>query len=215
MALFFKKQARIEAGFENFLGCLERSLAAFVTGMLSYLEHGLGSSFEKSVEMAHRAESEADDQRVELERTLFSKELLPDSRGDLLLLLEVADKIANRTEDVMFSIAIRQIETPPALAEDIKVLVEWVEQCGCAALTAIRMLFKDPRGVREIVEEVDRMESECDRKGHMIVRRIYSMEVDLAQKLLLDRLVGEISNIADAAEATASRLDIIAIRRAL
>ena len=215
MAWFFKKQAKIESKFEGFLGCLQRCLEVFLPGMLSYLEHGRGESFEKSVELAHAAESEADDLRMDLERTLYKQELLPDSRGDLLKLLESCDKVANRIEDGMYSISMRKIELPEGLKGDFQDLLKPVEKSVLTLIKAVRVFFVEPCNVRQFVEEVDRHESECDQLQHRIIRKIHAMDIDLAWKMQVDGLVREIGSISDTAEAASRGLDIMAIKRTL
>ncbi len=215
MSFFFRKQAHLEAGFESFLGCIERCLEVFLPGMLSYLEHGLGESFEKSVSLAHAAESEADDIRTDLERTLYKEELLPDSRGDLLGLLEACDRVANKTEDVLFSISIRRIEPPGELREDFQALLGKVEASVRTLLKGMRVFFVHPSEVRPFVEEVDRHESECDHIQHEILRKVYALDWHLSRKMQIDDLVKEIGAISDAAEGASRRLDITAIKRNL
>ena len=211
--LFFRKQVRIEQGFEEFLGCLERCLEIFCTGFLSYLEHGPGESFNRAVELVERAESKADDLRREIERVLYKNELLPDSRGDMLTLLEWLDKVANRIEGAIRNVCIRRVEIPDSVAVRIKAMLVPLQTCVETLLTAVRLLFFEPGKVKAATDDVERLETECDTIQHMTVREIYAMDLELAEKIQLERLISEIGSIADRAEDVASILEIIAIKR--
>jgi predicted phosphate transport protein (TIGR00153 family) len=212
---FFRKQVHIEQGFEEFLGCIQRCLEIFTTGLLSYLEHGPGESFERSRELVMRAESEADNLRREIERVLYKNELLPDSRSDLLNLLEFLDKVANRVEAVINNIYLRKVEVPDEVKANIKEMLTPTQTCVETLLTAVRLLFSEPRKSKPATDDVERLESECDKVEHATIRGIYEMDIDEAHKIQLERLVNDVGSIADRAENAAHILEIIAIKRTL
>lgn len=213
--LFFRKQARIERGFEEFLGCIQRCIEIFSTGMLSCLEHGPGESFERSAELVDRAESEADKLRKEIEQVLYANELLPDSRGDMLNLLESCDKIANRIESVIRNLCLRRVAVPDEIKGDLKEMLVPVQTAVETLLTAVRLLFTDPASARPAIHDVERLETECDRIQHDTVRTVYRMELDLAHKMQLEATIHDIGSIADRAEAVSNVLQIVAIKRTL
>jgi len=213
--LFFRKQAHIEQGFEEFLGCIQRCVEIFCTGVLDYLAHGPGESFEKSAQLVQRAESKADTLRKEIERVLYKNELLPDSRGDLLNLLEWLDKVANRLESVIRNMNLRKVDVPDELKSSIKAMLVPMQTCVETLLTAVRLLFVEPGKSKPATDDVDRLESECDELQHATTRRIYEMDIGLAEKMQLERLVYDISSVADRCEDAASAVEIMAIKRSL
>ncbi len=212
---FFRKQARIEQGFEQFLGCIQRSIEIFDTAMLSYLEHGAGESFEKARELVERAESNADEIRRDIERILYQYELLPDSRGDLLTLLELCDHVANRIESVIRGVSMRKVEIPESLHARIKEMLVPSQSAVETLTTAVRFLFSEPSKVKLAVDDVERLESECDMIQYATIRTIYQMDIDLARQIQLERLINDLGTIADRAEDAAHALEIIAIKRML
>ena len=213
--LFFKKQMRVEQAFEEFLGCLERSIELFTTGMFSYLEHGIGESFEKSSELVNGAESKADKIRMDIGRALFRDELLPDSRGDLLRLLESCDKVANRTEAVINNICLRRVIVPRELADDVKEMLVPVQTSVETLVTGVRLLFRDPDKAIPAAQDVGRLETESDKLEHALIRRIYGMDLDLAMQIQLERVIADLGSIADRAEDAAITVEIVAIKRML
>ena len=215
-SLFFRKQAHIEQGFEAFLGCIQRCVEIFSTHMLSYLEHGPGESFERASALVSHAEGEADAIRKDIERVLYKNELLPDSRGDLLRLLEACDKVANRTESVVRNVALRRVDIPEAIKPNIKEMLVPVETCVVTLLTGVRLLFSEPIKAKPVIDDVERLESEADKIQHATVRQIYQMtDIDLARKIQLERTLVDIGSIADKAEDAGHTLEIIAIKRSV
>jgi hypothetical protein len=213
--LFFRKQARIEQGFEKFLGCIQRCIEIFATAVLSYLEHGPGDSFERAVELVDRAESEADELRKEIEQVLFANELMPDSRGDMLNLLESCDKIANRVESVIRHICLRRVQIPGELNSSIREMLVPVQTSVETLLAAVRLLFSDPGSARPAIHDVERLESEVDRIQQDAVRALYRMDLELARKMQLETTIHDIASIADRAEEVSNLLQIVAIKRTL
>jgi predicted phosphate transport protein (TIGR00153 family) len=213
--LFLRKQAHIEQGFEAFLGCIQRCVEIFCTGMLSYLEHGPGESFDRASALVARAESEADTLRKDIERVLYKNELLPDSRGDLLNLLESCDKVANRIESVIRRVCLRQVQIPDEIKTHIKEMLVPVQTCVETLITAIRLLFPEPSRAKPAIDDVERLESECDKIQQATTRLIFRMDLDLARQLLLEQTINDIGSIADRAEDASHLLEIIAIKRAL
>ncbi|MBW2458838.1 MAG: DUF47 family protein [Deltaproteobacteria bacterium] len=211
----FKKQARIEQEFEQFLGCIQRCNEIFDTAMLSYLEHGPGESFEKSRELIERGESHADQIRRDIERILYQYELLPDSRGDLLNLLELCDHVANRIESVIRNVSMRQIDIPDSIHPCVKEMMVPSGSAVDTLTTAVRLLFVEPAKVKPAVDDVERLESECDQVQHATIRSIYHLDIDLAHQIQLERLINDLGSIADRAEDAAHALEIIAIKRML
>ncbi len=213
--LFFRKQARIEQSFEEFLGCVQRSIDLFATAMLTFLEHGVGESLEKSVELIDKAESKADSVRLDIERLLYRDELLPDSRGDLLSLLEATDQVANRIEQVIKNVYLRRVPLPDQLKNNVKEMLVPVQTAVETLLTAIRLLFTEPRKAKPAADDVDRLESEADVIQYETIKQIYGMDVELALQMQLERLISDLGSIADRAEDAAQVLEIIAIKRTL
>ncbi len=216
MSMFFKKQTNIEQMFEYYLDCVGQCMEMFKAGMCCFLEHGQGETFDHAVASAHQRESKADDLRREIERTLYIHHLLPDSRGDLLGLLESVDKIPNRIELVLFNIKCRQIVLPEGFGDDLGQLVDTVCKSVEVLIDSIALLFKQPGKVRDLVRQVDELESQSDQKEQALKENIYKLgDLDLAEKMLLERMIIEVASIADRAEETSDRLEIISIKRTL
>jgi predicted phosphate transport protein (TIGR00153 family) len=161
----------------------------------------------------HKLESVADDMRRDLERELLSGKLLPQSRADLLAILEATDHVPNTAEDIVDLFTIQKVDVPAALRDDMhQLLLKTLE--ACAAMTETLMsLLQNLEQVRELRAEVDRLESECDRLERHLLHRVFSLELDLARKLHLRDLVRTVARLADQAENVADMAYWMALKR--
>ena len=213
MALFARKSKQIETMLEEFFCRCDKCMDLFGNAMEIYFKEGAGENFEKAANECHRLESSADDQRRKIEHTLYGEALLPDSRGDLLGLLEVFDKVPNEAETVLFSILCQRIDMVEELKDCFKQLVDLNIEAYRLVRKAVDTLFKTPKLTADATRKVDDKESESDRLERNIIGELFKGDYATEQKLLLRDLVIQIGDISDRAENSADRIDIVAIKR--
>jgi predicted phosphate transport protein (TIGR00153 family) len=214
MPFFWKKEDSIEKMLSRYFErcdiCFQMSEKAFG----AFFDTGQGEAFEAAIQKAHEAESAADDLRREIELTLYGKALLPDSRGDVLGLLEAFDRLPNMVETALFALRCQRIELPGDLVPLYKRLVEINLQSYYLCRRAVDALFSNPKITLHATKEVDEKESESDRTEREIICQIFEKpEISTGQKLLLKDLILLIGGISDRAEAVADRIGIVAIKR--
>lgn len=212
MSLFFGKQKKIEEMLlkyvDHFLECVE----SFRTGMKCYFEKGTGADFDFWVNKTHKEESALDDLRRSIELDLYSKALLPESRGDILGLLETADKIPNKLESILFQIQCECIVLPPDLTADVATLLE--QSCESCNLVAggIRNLFQKKDKIVSIAEKIDQLESYCDHIERRMIAKIFKSDVESGEKVILKQLILQIGDISDRAEHVSDRITITSVK---
>jgi predicted phosphate transport protein (TIGR00153 family) len=201
---------------DRILAYLEQSdacLAHFATAFGKYLDDGPCAEVDQLRAASHRAESAADDLRREIEQTLYERELLPESRGDLLTLLESLDHIPGATQGVLNILFLERPELPSFLRPQLAQLVEinteayqWIHQ-------AVVALMEDPSRTRELRNRIDELESRSDRLQQVAIRELFASELELARKLQIKDVIRTVGAISDRCEHTADLLNIIAIKR--
>ncbi len=189
--------------------CVEDCLKA----IRLYLTDGRTIQFESLVDECHRTESTADDLRREIEMTLYGKALLPESRGDILGLLETFDRVPNAAETVLFMISCQRIDIPAEFAADTLRLVETNIETYSLVRKAFDALMTNPKQTLYVVKEVEDSESRSDRQERNLVGRIFDSEYSYGRKMMLKELIFRIGNIADRSENMADRIGIVAIKR--
>lgn len=165
-------------------------------------------------------EQEADDLkkqiRLHLPRSLF----MPVSREDLLQLLLVQDRMANRARDVAGLVMLRHLEIPEAIAPDFLEFVDRNIAAAKLARKSVRELDElfttgfrgaEVELVDSLIEELDQIESETDSRGFELYRELYEIESTLqpVTAVFLYRVLELTGSIADMAERVGRRLEVL------
>lgn len=212
MSFLFQKQKRVEEMIynyvEHFLECSE----SFNTGIKCYLEKGTGADFDFWVNKTHKEESALDDLRRAIEMELYSKALLPESRGDILILLETTDRIPNKLESILFQIQCEDLILPDGLLVDLEgLLTHSFESCQLVG-EAIKNLFQKRDKILDITRRIDQIESYCDHIERRMITKIFRSNIDSGEKVLLKQLILQIGDITDGAENVSDRIIISSVK---
>jgi len=213
MEIFFSRKNRIYEMVERYLNKMLETGELFKKTVEKYFETGLSREFKEMIETTHLSESMADDIRREIELEMYEKSLIPESRGDILGLLESTDEVMNKAQSVLYQIETENLEIPEELREDFLKLIHNNISAFEVAIDGFRTLFHNLKEVREKVQEVDKRESSSDRMEREIIRKIFAGSYDTGKKILLKDLVIEIGNISDMSEEVTDRLNIVAAKR--
>lgn len=209
----WKKQKEIEGAVEEYLAETEKCFGAFSQAFDIYLAEGLSDNFERKIEQTHAHEARADDKRREIEQAMYERALIPESRGDILGMLEALDLVPNKCESVLYQIWFQDMSVPSEYGQELKKLVRVNRESYEALCQAVRHVFADVEKVMDAVGQVDQKESESDRIERNLIKSIFDAPGDKAEKILLKELILEIGAISDRAENAADRVRIIAIKR--
>ncbi|NOZ75828.1 MAG: DUF47 family protein [FCB group bacterium] len=214
MAVLFKKTKKLEMKMDEFLDMVSQSGIAFCDGICAYIAHN-EEQFKDHFSNIRRLEGRADVLRKEIEQQLYSETLIPESRGDVLALLENTDNVIDRAKEILTDISVER----PNLDSDFHEEFEQVSKFAANALEemvgAIRIFMRNPIGVRDFLHKVYYYEKEADKIADRLKRKIFDTSMDLSQKLHLRDFAHHIDSVADLAEDVADRLAIYTIKRSV
>lgn len=210
---FFKKQRQIESLIYSYLEDLKLSQQHFSEAFNICLENGICGDFDFQTDLTHKFESKADDTREEIKTLMYGKALLPESRGDIMGLLEAMDEVPHLFESVLYMIKTQKLVIPQFLILDIKELLGvCLESCDLM-LKQVETLFKRSEGIRAYVSKIDHIESHGDHIERRIITEIFDSEIDPFQKLQLKEMVVSIGEIPDQVDRISRRVNIISMKR--
>ncbi len=166
--------------------------------------------------LEHEADDLKKDIRMHMPKSLF----MPVPREDLLELLLVQDKIANRAKDASGVVMGRNMRIPASIAEKFKEFVDSSIDAAKQARKSVRELdelftagFKGAEVslVAELIEELDKMETETDQKQTEIRSALFEIEktLDPIDAMFLYEVIQLIGEIADMAERVGRRLELL------
>lgn len=165
-------------------------------------------------------ENEADDLKKKIRLNMPKSLFIPVPREDLLELLLVQDKIANRTKDVSGIITGRKMVIPDEIAEKFIDFVNSNVDAAKQARKSVRELdelftagFKGAEVdlVSELIEELDAIETHTDEQQTKIRSALYAIEktLDPIDVIFLYEVIQLTGEIADMAERVGRRLELL------
>ncbi len=209
----FYRTKDLEVKIDQFLDALSESALVFRGAVDSYLTEGCSDLFSEKHHHVDRLESEADQLRRDVETQLYTQTLIPESRGDVLGLLENLDNIINLIEGVLWSFDVEKPEIPQHCIEGFQTLVTASCEAVEAVVLASRAFFRNIEAVGDHNHKVVYFETEADKASTRLKRKIFESDFDLATKIHLREFAEKIDDIADWSEDVADRLAIYVIKR--
>ena len=170
---------------------------------------------EEGYRKVHEAEGGADDIRRGLEDMMYTESVFPESRGDILGLVEAMDRVPNSAEYAVRMILIQHIALPEELCPRITALAEVCHRSVVTMIDGVRRLFSNYIDATVIVGKIDSLESEADNIEEELIDAIFSSDLPDLQKILLRDLIEHISNIADRAENVGDRIRLMVAKRSV
>lgn len=211
--IFGGKQRAVESMIDRYLEQVTQCLEAFSDCIQASLDSQAFDDLVLKVERTHQAESQADDLRREITMMLYGKALFPESRGDILGLLEAVDRIPNKAESVVRQMQHQRFALPADLADDFRRLADCVRSCANELVRAVAELFDNYANAMFLADRVNDLESQADDAELILMEKIFASSRETADKILLRDMARDIGSIADRAEDASDRIRIIAVKR--
>lgn len=211
--IFASKQKRIELLFDKYCSTVAECMKTFEKSFQSHCENSDKETARKNYAEVHNFESLADDIIEEIEVMMFSKSLFPESRSDILKLIELMDKVPNGAEHAVGRLVTQHISIPDEYSVKILELVRLCHKCVAAMLESARKLFTDYTNAAVAIGKVDELETEADIVEGNIIERIFSSEMDGFDKIVLQNLVEGLGAVCDRAENAADHILIMVAKR--
>jgi len=212
MARLWRKEARIINKIEAYLEQVDKTRDLFRDIMGELVRGEVSERSEERVMEVHASESLADDIRRDIELQMYKKALIPESRGDVLGLIESMDMIPNLFQSLCDQLLFQRIEVPAEFREPYLELVEVNIDSYNLLREAILALFYRRDCQKELLL-IDEKESESDGIERKLVKDIFATSMDKADKILLKEIVVNTGDISDTAEIAADRLNLALIKR--
>lgn len=191
--------------------------------LIPFFEAVMANDWEKAEQQQQniaRLENEADtlkkDVRQQLPRGLF----LPVPRTDLLDLLRMQDKIANRAKDIAGLMLGRQMSIPEAIQPIMKDYLAVSLKTSAQALAALNELDElvtsgfsghEVDVVEQMIHEIDDLEHNADEMERQARSALFTVEKELhpIDAMFLYQVINLIGDLADKAQQVGSRLQLL------
>jgi predicted phosphate transport protein (TIGR00153 family) len=210
----FSKTKELEVQTEEFCDKVADGMLAFKLGVNHYLD-GDFAAFDEKKQQVHDLESRCDELRRQIQRRLYVETLIPESRADVLELLEYTDEIINSCESAMWQFDIERPVIAKDYVEDFSKVIDSVAASVEALVIVLRAFFHGREAISDHMHKVSFFETEADNLSHTLMAAMFGSDMDLAHKNQMRHFILHIDNIADVAEDVSDRLAIFALKRAI
>ena len=213
LGFFFKKQRQVESLIYQYLDNFRKAQERFADGLDTCLTASNCADVDFLAEQTHKFESRGDDIREEIKTLMYGKALIPESRGDIMGLLEALDEIPGHFQLILYMIRTQKMVIPDFIVPDIRELIK-VSLATCdLLLRQIELLFQGAPRLKDLVSSIDHNESQCDHIERRIITNLFDSNLDPFQKLQLKELVVCMGEISDQADRVSRRVSIIKMKR--
>jgi predicted phosphate transport protein (TIGR00153 family) len=210
-----KTQIGIEQQVEDFLNHVSLSGLIFRQGCEYYL-YGNKEDFQRKLQDITDCEHKGDDLRRSINERLYTKTLIPESRGDVMELLESMDSLLDRFKGALWRFHIEHPDLCDEFNNDFLQLIEVVIEANEAMVTSCRAFFTDISTVSVHLHKVSYWESESDKISTRLQSAIFAKEdLRLSHRMQQRDFARHLDKIADRAEDIADKLNIYVIKRSL
>ena len=197
-----------------------RKTLLFAVAFLTLFFSGEAKAQQKKIA---KLEGEADKLKKKLRLDLPKSLFMPVSRRDLLEVLTMQDKIANKAKDIAGIIIGRKMTFPSEVSEK---LVDFVKRCIDAskqaqkAINELDELVETGFGGREVklvqsmIKELDSIESDTDKIQVKVRAALFKKEKDLppVDVMFIYRVIDGIGDLGDLSQRVGSRLELMLAR---
>ena len=169
-------------------------------------------------ELEHQADAVKNEIRIHLPKRLF----MAMERRDLLEILDFQDSIADVAQDIAGLVALRKMVLPKPLAEPVLALVKRVLAACEHSERIVNELDelletgfgeRESARVEEMINELNRIESDTDRLAEDAQRRLFELEGELGVGTLFwYQVINWIADLADYAERVGNRIRLLIAR---
>lgn len=212
MSLLFKKTHLVESQIDEYLDLIVQGGLIFKEGVRFYLE-GRTAEFEERLAILREREEAADVLRRTIESQLYLRTLIPESRGDVLGLLESADRVLNILTDTLLEFSVEIPEIPSAVRTEFLDLIQLSVNCSEQTVGGIRAYFRNIEAVRDYINKVQLYRRESNRMAEQIKRRIFRSRLSLSKKIHVRYFSYHVERIAEQSDDVCDRLAIAAIKK--
>lgn len=169
--------------------------------------------------LEHEADALKKDVRAHLPNSIF----LPVPRSDLLELLRMQDKIANRAKDIAGLMLGRRMEIPGAIQPQMNNFVRSALKTSAQAMAALNELDElissgfgghEVSAVENMIHDIDDLEHDADDLERQIRSALFQVEKEMhpIDAMFLYKVINWIGDLADRAQQVGARLQLLLAR---
>jgi len=214
--MLLRKTKVLEKDIDLFIGKIQDINLVCHEAVKEYL-NGDESHFQQHVATCRTLEAEVDDIRIEIEHNLYGGMLIPESRGDVLGILETLDDVADTAKEIVVGLDIERPEFTESIHDVYLKMASMSRDSVEELVNAVTMFFTNSDLTGGFIKQVNFYEHEIDKLEEELKRRVFADETisRLSHKMHLRYFIEKLAKLSDEAEAVCQRLALSTIKRSI
>ncbi|MCD6189871.1 MAG: TIGR00153 family protein [Thermococcus sp.] len=213
MPIFGGKENNVFVTIDRHLEAVESTIiklrelvGAYVNGEIEKAETLMGE--------VEELERKADSLRREIETMLYQGAFLPVNRGDYARLSELVDSVADAAESAAHSLILAKPKVPADLKQEILELLDYSLRTYQLLEEAVKALNTNVDEAIEYVKKTEIAEEDADKIEYSLLRKVFESEkITTFAKIIWDKVITKIGDIADRAEDASDQVLLMALKR--
>ena len=206
------KTRLLESQVDQFLDLITKGTLGMREAIQSYLS-GDDEDFHNRLGTVRDYERKADELRRSTEAMLYTYSLIPESRADVLQLLEKLDDVIDCAKHILQEFDVQQPDVEIGYFDLFVNLADKSVKAVEQVVEAARAFFRSESRLRDCINKVDFYESEADRAGLRLKKQIYQSNLELPRKHHLRYFADSLESLSDLAQVVSEQLAIASIKR--
>lgn len=211
----FQKTQVLINEIDEFLDKVSEATMVVEQTYLHYIDKGTDDYLDEKMQQIFDIEVRGDELRRNVATVMFTQMLMPDTREDVLTLLDFLDNVLDDCVHLIALLCISRPELPNDFRPAFKELtIEVVKACQYM-VQAARAYFMEPFAVRDHVHKISFHEIESTKITLRLGKTVHDSELPLEHKRFLVDIAVKLREIASHADDVGDRTAIFAIKRSI
>lgn len=198
--------------FEH-LGLVEETIHSFQKALFNYLANEDPKEAGELALSVHKLEGQADDVRRKVEAEILGGALLASSRGEMMEIIERVDKLANSAEALLDFLLLQGVKVPGELKPEVEEITLLTLDIFEELKKALHQLFKDRNKALDHTKAIEKKEGQVDELERDFIQQLFSLDISLAEKIMVRDFLLSLTEISDRAEDLSDRLEMAVAQR--
>ncbi len=210
----FQRTSLLISEIDEYLDKVAESVMVLEQTFLHYVENGPDDYLNKKLKQVAEIETRADELRRAIANVMFTEMLMPDTRGDVLTLLDELDTLIDDSVHTIADLAMERPDFPDESHEPFSTMVAGTSKAAQCTVDAARAYFKEPKAVRNHAHKIGFHAAEVTEVTFNSGVRVFDSDLPLERKRQLRVWLLTIRGIASHASDVGDQIEIFAVKRA-
>jgi uncharacterized protein len=213
-SLNLNKNKQLIKQMDELFNISEDILNEFKKTIFYIVNNKIDSHFETLVNKISELENNADELIKYTKHKIISQSLLPETREDLLEILDAMDNIPDNCESAVYMINDQQLLPVDQIKDDLLELIDVGIECYKYTVCIVKDFLTKMNEVHIYEEKIDDTEHVGDKLERKMIQKIFTdSTLSTGEKILQKQLVKEIGELCDISQYISKKIITASIKR--